>query len=88
MKLSDKAKRVVSVSIYHRNGVSTFRCDNFYEGELSIKEGRIQTSKTDVSSHGFGIRSIQRIAKRYGGVVDIKADKGIFVLKVSIPDQE
>ena len=88
MKLSDKSKRVISASIYHRNGMSTFRCDNFYEGELSIKQGRIQTSKTDTFSHGFGIRSIERIAKRYGGVVDIKAEKGIFVLKVSIPDEE
>lgn len=88
MKLSDKSKRVISVSIHHRNGISSLRCDNFYEGEIKEDKGRYLTSKGDDLNHGLGIQSIKRIVSGYDGAVDIKASAGIYVIKVSIPDNE
>ena len=88
MKLSDKSRRVISVSIYHKSGMSSLRCDNFYEGEISVENGIYSTSKNDRFNHGYGIRSIDLIARKYGGFVDISAKNGIFVLQVTIPDSE
>ena len=88
MKLSDKSRRVISVSIYHKSGMSSLRCDNFYEGEITVENGIYHTSKSDRFNHGYGIRSIDMIARKYGGFVDISAKNGIFVLQVTIPDEE
>ena len=86
MKLSDKSRRVISASLYHKNGLSTFRCDNFYEGEIRTENGKYITDKGDDLNHGIGIRSIQRITKKYGGSIDIQTKNNIFVIKVTIPD--
>lgn len=88
MKLSNKSKRVISVAITHRNGLSCLRCDNFFEGQLREEKGKFITNKGDAFSHGFGIASIRRIALTYDGAVDIKHGNGIYVIKVSIPDPE
>ena len=86
MKLSDKSRRVISASLYHKNGLSTFRCDNFYEGEIRVEDGKYITDKGDDLNHGIGIQSIKRIVKKYGGSLDIKTENNIFVIKVTIPD--
>ncbi|MCR5491159.1 MAG: GHKL domain-containing protein [Bacilli bacterium] len=88
MKLQDKSRRIISASIYHQKGISTFRCDNFYEGEIKMEDGRFITQKGDDLNHGLGIQSIKRITKKYGGTTDIQTQNGIFVIKVAIPDEK
>jgi len=88
MNLKNKNLRVISVNVSHKNGISSIRCDNYYEGTLNIENGIYKTRKIDAKNHGFGIRSIDVLAKKYGGFVDIKTDNQIFVLRVSIPDSE
>lgn len=46
---------------------------NSYDGELiKDKTGRILTRKPDKSTHGFGLRSIEKIVHKYHGSVVIE----------------
>lgn len=88
LKLKNKNQRVISVNISTKSGISSIRCDNYYEGELQFEKGIYKTDKVDKMNHGYGIMSIDLLAKKYGGFVDIQTENQIFVIRVNIPDNE
>ena len=51
------------------------------QGELSgIRPWRIRTTKTDAHAHGYGLKSIEKCVKKYGGEMKIETKGGKFVL--------
>lgn len=44
-----------------------------------------QTTKVDAANHGFGLRSIQTIVKKYGGTMEIRQENGWFCLFCYMP---
>lgn len=45
----------------------------------------VRDHKRDKENHGFGVKSIQAIARKYGGSTIFQASDGWFVLKVLLP---
>lgn len=43
------------------------------------------TTKADTQNHGFGLRSIQEIVKKYGGDMELKQEDGWFILLCYMP---
>lgn len=85
---SDPDRRVIRVAVRQNHGAVFFQVENFYEGELSMADGLPRTTKDDAQNHGFGLRSIRAIAQRYGGTMDVEAEKGRFLLTILIPMPE
>lgn len=85
LKEDDADKRTISITIDTVGGMLLFEIVNYYGGEIKYKDGRIQTSKADKVNHGIGLRSIKFIAEKYGGVLQVKSDGGVFVLRIVIP---
>ena len=56
--------------------------DNYYSGELQFKDGLPQTTKGDTSWHGFGLRSIRMIVRKYGGELTTYIEDDIFHLSI------
>ncbi|MGN0553691.1 MAG: sensor histidine kinase [Oscillospiraceae bacterium] len=54
-------------------------CENPYSGTVSPD---LETSKPNKSSHGYGIKRIEQLAAKHGGIVKISADNGIFSISV------
>ena len=52
-----------------------------YAGEVTMEQG-LPKSRRDARYHGFGMKSIARIAEKYGGSVAIKAEDGMFYLDI------
>lgn len=57
--------------------------ENSCSGEPNIKNGRLVTTKTDKGIHGYGIKSIERIAKEYNGNINYHFDSEKMVFKFS-----
>lgn len=56
---------------------------NPYEHALKRnQDGDFQSTKPEKNRHGYGIRSIRRIAKAYDGDIMIDTDNGLFILTV------
>lgn len=56
-------KREVACAIKVRQGHLAVRCENTYAGFLSVDErGKLQPTKTDGDSHGFGLAQMKAIA--------------------------
>ncbi len=43
------------------------------------------TSKPDKANHGFGLRNIDDVIKKYGGIKKISVDIDVFTMMIMIP---
>ena len=79
-KVPNPDKKIISINIESKGDMISVSVFNFFEGEISIRDGLPLTSKKDDSLHGFGIKSIKRIVKKHGGDVSIDTQNNIFKL--------
>ena len=80
-------KRSISFSVKALGGLTTIKEENPYlEGELRFgSDGLPLTSKANKANHGYGVRSIDYVAKKYGGDLTISASDGIYSLSLLLP---
>ncbi len=85
LKLSEE-KRIIKLLAGRREGFTRIIVQNYYEGE-PIEKGRDypETTKDDHYRHGFGMKSIRQIAKKYGGSISIATDDQLFTLSILLP---
>lgn len=84
-KIPQKEKRLIHLAVAHQKGFVRIRLENCYEQQPKIEGGRIKTSKSDSRYHGYGMRSIESIVKKYDGSVTINAKDGWFEQRILIP---
>lgn len=86
--IPDPQKRMINLTVVDRNqAFLVIRCENYYEGyaDMTLEKKLPQTTKPDKSLHGYGLRSIQHAAHKYGGEMDIEVRDNWFRLKILIP---
>ncbi|MDO4284849.1 MAG: GHKL domain-containing protein [Eubacteriales bacterium] len=84
-KISDPEKRLIHLSVSKQKNFVRIRVENCFEGEIRFENGIPVTSKKDKAFHGFGTRSIRRIAEKYGGSMTIDTRGDWFELRVLLP---
>ena len=84
-KIADPERRLIHLSVARQKGFAAIRIENCYDGELHFANGLPITTKKDVGYHGFGVKSIQNTAAKYGGTATITTHDGWFELRVLIP---
>jgi sensor histidine kinase regulating citrate/malate metabolism len=89
-QVEDAEKRLISVSIWERNGLVLIQMENYYEGELTqnTQTGLPATTKNSPENHGFGLKSILSTIEKYQGHMTIHTENSIFILRISFPKVE
>ena len=59
----------------------TMHIENSYGGDIVMEDG-LPKSQRDPRYHGFGMKSMDRIVKKYDGTLVVKAQDGIFNLDI------
>ena len=59
--------------------------ENFFAGRLAFQDGLPQTTQADRFGHGYGMKSMQLLVKKYGGTMQLHAQGHIFSLDILIP---
>lgn len=77
--------RFINLLIRQKNDFLIINVENYFEGELKFKDGELVTHKQDASFHGYGIKSIRRIVKKYGGNMNISKEGNAFLLDIIFP---
>ena len=80
-----KDGRYISLDVKKRVGMVLIRVENPFPGEIRFLNGLPMTTKGDERDHGFGLRSMSMIAKRYHGKLFIKAEDHLFILTIVLP---
>lgn len=83
--LTDGKKRVITLNIGSSGAFISIQTANYYTGSLKMEGGLPMTSKKERLYHGFGLKSIRHIARKYGGDISIDTENGIFTLQIVIP---
>lgn len=88
VQLPNPEQRTISFMAFSRAGLIFLQVENYYQGELQFDENLPRTRKSNTDYHGFGLKSIQSIAEKYGGFLTVQAEDHIFLLRVTLPMAE
>lgn len=84
-RYEDNEKKVINVAVLERGSMLHIFIDNYFDGELEFCNGFPVTSKDDKGYHGYGVKSMQMIAKKYGGDIRISVNNHTFSLQIMLP---
>ena len=82
LRITEESRRAIHLSVHEKKGLIIMQCENPYDGSIAMQDGLPLTSKADKTAHGFGTRSIQATAEKYGGVLRVNPDNGMYVLRI------
>jgi len=86
VKIEQKDKRIINLSVKCQNDMLLIQSDNYYTGNIVFKNGLPQTTKEDAQWHGFGMQSIKMIVQKYGGELSTYVMDDIFHLSILFGD--
>lgn len=81
-KVEEKGKRCISLDVHTKGNMLCIRVENYCPDAPEFVEGFPVTSKEDRDNHGFGLRSIRYIAKKYDGTVQAGVRNDLFILSM------
>lgn len=84
-QMEETDERIIDLVVTAQRGMVVIHTENYYTGILEMKNGLPITSKPDKNYHGFGVRSIQLIAEKYGGTMTCSTVGNIFHLNILLP---
>lgn len=74
--------KYIEISITERNQILMITVKNSYDSDQL--NPALKTSKLNKTEHGFGIKTIRKIAKKYNGFVDFYTENTIFCCSVTL----
>lgn len=80
--IAERERRVINVVIKAKNDMLIVQEDNYFDGELTFREGLPRTTKQDINYHGFGMKSIRMIAHKYDGELTAYVTDDVFHLNI------
>lgn len=85
-RFPDPDRRVVSLTIRSQSGFVCIQTNNCCDSLLRQEEGLPLTTKADRASHGFGLKSIRHLARKYDGTMCVSVQDGVFILQIMLPE--
>ncbi len=79
------SERTIGVVVRRVGELVSVNVHNCYEGNIDFDENGLPRTKQSHDFHGFGMKSIQRIVRQYGGTLSITTKDRIFILNLMIP---
>lgn len=83
-RLEDSEARYISFQTRESRGMLVVTIDNCFSGPLEFEDGLPRTTKGETGWHGYGLKSIQRVAEKYDGQATVLVDE-MFHLTILIP---
>ncbi|WP_295747572.1 ATP-binding protein [uncultured Limosilactobacillus sp.] len=85
-QLTDPDKRLINLRIVNKGQLVVYQVENYTDNPANFAD-LPQTTKNDKQRHGFGLRSIRRIAEKYGGTMTVANNNHWFRLTVLFDQQ-
>lgn len=84
-KYEDTDKRIISLTIQAVGDFLSIQINNYCEEAVRFSEGLPVTTKRNKEYHGFGMKSMCHIAKKYGGSMATSVADKMFTLQILLP---
>lgn len=86
VSVNEKNNRIVTMSAKKQANSLVCTIENYVEKQVELVNGQPKTAKSDSAMHGFGIKSAEYIANKYGGKVVMDSKPHRFVATVYLFD--
>lgn len=83
--IPDPAKRIITLNVLSKNNFLSVSVCNFFQTIPSQINGKLQTTKKDSFSHGYGMQNMQHTAEKYGGHLSYRIKEDLFTLDFLFP---
>lgn len=80
--MENTGNRNMELACNMKNGFLHVSCKNSKENAVVMDDEKYISTKSSNMKHGLGISIIERIVKKYNGVLDIEHDQNSFVIKL------
>ncbi len=84
-EIGDACNRVINLSVKRIGDMLSIHQENNYQGKIEFSQGLPLSRQRTDPNHGFGVKSISYIVKKYKGTMDISAADNIFSLNIMLP---
>ena len=84
-KVDSEERRLISCQVKQVGEMLLIAVENYFEGELVVENGSVTTNKEDKLNHGYGLKSIEMLVKKYGGDLSYGAEDNVFRLRILFP---
>lgn len=84
-KIEDPEKRLIYLTILRQKDFLRIRVENCCLEQVTFENGLPKTSKKDTRLHGFGVKSMDSIVKKYNGSMTMGMEGEWFELRILIP---
>lgn len=84
-QFADKDKRQIDVLVHVKQQFLVISITNPLARQPVFRDGLPVTTKTGGDYHGFGLRGVRRVLKKYGGNLTVSTENDCFALKILIP---
>lgn len=82
---AEEGNRRITVSLTLKQGFLAIKCENTYADPIATGEnGTILSGKASPKNHGYGITQMRHITEKYGGMLDISWNQGVFTLQTAL----
>lgn len=87
LKQEEAQKRYIGLRIIEKNNFISIHIENYNDTPISFDQAGLPiTTKKDGNYHGYGLKSIVYIVKKYGGVFKISNKDHLFYLDILFPN--
>lgn len=85
--MPEEKRRFIEFNANLNKGFLNISCKNSYSGSVKVADpdsNTFETTKINKLNHGFGIRQMNMIAKKYESLLDIRYGTGTFTVQTSL----
>lgn len=87
-RIADESKRYIGFRAQRKNDLISLHFENYCPDALVFKNGFPETTKADKANHGFGFKSMEYVAKKYGGYLTVGLQNNLFAVDIVMPNVE
>ena len=82
--VTDVEKKTISINLENKGDITNLTIRNYFEGPLQLDDNGLPltTKKEEAGYHGYGLKSMRKIAQKYNGNVNIRISGNIFVVNI------
>lgn len=84
-KIPREKGRAIDIMLYEKRGFIVLQIINPVTWEVSFHNGLPVSTKEKNGYHGFGVKSMQHLAEKYGGFMTTEMKDGCFCLLILLP---
>ncbi|WP_233638279.1 ATP-binding protein [Carnobacterium maltaromaticum] len=85
LRNAELEQRLVNLRVSKRGDFVIILVENYVPDLDELSEGLPETTKTNKDYHGYGLKSIDYIAGKYEGNMNVSVKNNWFLLKVLLP---